>query len=315
MTEREPETAPRGRILVIKLGALGDFVLALGPFAAIRAAHPGAAIALLTTAPYAEIARASPYFDTIWIDERPSPIALGRWCRLRRMLRAGRFDRVYDLQTSDRSSWYFRLFCPGPRPEWSGIARGCSHPHSNPRRDFQHTLDRQAEQLAIAGIPATPAPDLAWASADIALFGLPERYLLLVPGGAAHRPEKRWPASHYAQLARLALGSGLAPIVLGTAPERPLAEVIVAQAPGTRSLAGATSLLELAEIARGGLAAIGNDTGPMHLIAAAGTPAVILFSAASDPNLTAPRGRNITILQHDRLSDLAAEEVLAALPG
>src|SRR6266568_4059670 len=54
------DRAPVPRILVIKLGALGDFVQALGPAAAIRAHHPEAAITLLTTAPFAELARAAP---------------------------------------------------------------------------------------------------------------------------------------------------------------------------------------------------------------------------------------------------------------
>jgi len=58
VTARAPE-----RILVIKLGALGDFVQALGPFAAIRAHHPAADIVLLTTRPYADLGRASGYFD------------------------------------------------------------------------------------------------------------------------------------------------------------------------------------------------------------------------------------------------------------
>ena len=58
----------KGPLLVIKLGALGDFVLATGPFAAIRAAHPNEVLVLLTTAPFAEFARASGYFDEVWID-------------------------------------------------------------------------------------------------------------------------------------------------------------------------------------------------------------------------------------------------------
>ena len=87
----------KGRLLVIKLGALGDFVLATGPFAAIRAAHPEEEIVLLTSAPYAELARESGYFDDVWVDERPSRIALIAIQRLRRRLRGGRFYRVYDL--------------------------------------------------------------------------------------------------------------------------------------------------------------------------------------------------------------------------
>ena len=90
-------------ILVIKLGALGDMVLALGPFAAIRQHHPDARITLLTTAPFVDCLRESPYFDDIWIDTRPPLFRAGQWLALRSRLRGGQFERVYDLQTSDRS--------------------------------------------------------------------------------------------------------------------------------------------------------------------------------------------------------------------
>ena len=59
--------------------------------------------------------------------------------------------------------------------------------------------------------------------------------------------------------------------------------------------------------------AVGNDTGPIHMTAAAGCPTVVLFSAASDPALTAPRGTEIEILQRDNLADLSVESVAAAL--
>jgi len=173
------------RVLVIKLGALGDMVLAMGPFAAIRAAHADARITLLTTAPFAELMRSSPYFDEVWLDDRPSPWRPGGWLDLRRRLRGGRFDFVYDLQTSDRSGWYYRLMGPGRRPGWSGIARGCSHPHDNPARDHMHTIERQDEQLARAGVAAVPAADLSWIEGDGSTFGLAGRYVLLIPGGAA----------------------------------------------------------------------------------------------------------------------------------
>src|ERR1700684_4554818 len=59
------------KILVIKLGALGDIVQAMGAAKAIRDFHRGAAIVLLTTRPYADFLRRAPYFDEVWIDERP----------------------------------------------------------------------------------------------------------------------------------------------------------------------------------------------------------------------------------------------------
>ena len=63
------------RILVIKLGALGDFAQAFGPFAAIRAHHPGAEITLLTTPPFAPLARQAPWFDQVWENGRPRGLA------------------------------------------------------------------------------------------------------------------------------------------------------------------------------------------------------------------------------------------------
>ncbi|OYW09809.1 MAG: ADP-heptose--LPS heptosyltransferase, partial [Rhodospirillales bacterium 12-71-4] len=57
-------------ILVIRLGALGDLVQSFGPFAAIRAHHPEARIVLLTTPPFAGLARRSPWFDDVWADGR-----------------------------------------------------------------------------------------------------------------------------------------------------------------------------------------------------------------------------------------------------
>src|SRR6185437_8861463 len=308
------DAASHHRILVIKLGALGDFAQAMGPAAAIRAHHRDAEITLLTAAAFAALGRAAPYFDRVWIDERPAfarPLAL--W-RLRRRLREARFDRVYDLQTSDRSSLYFHLMRSGRRPEWSGIARGASHPHANPARDLMHTLDRQAEQLRAAGIAAVPPPDLSWAMTDLAGFRLPARMLLLVPGGAPHRPDKRWPVERYAALAARAAALGFAPIVIGGAAEAALGAAIGAAVPQALDLTGRTSFGDLVALGARALHAVGNDTGPMHLIAAGGTSATVLYGAASDPALTAPRGPRVTLLRRDTLATLAVEAVAATLP-
>ena len=194
------------RILVIKLGALGDVVLAFAPFAAIRAHHASDQVTLLTTAPFAALCGASPWFDRVLVDDRPSWWNLRRLAVLRRSLCG--FDFVYDLQTSGRSRHYFRL---AGKPSWSGVAPGCSHPHRNPERDRMHTRARQADQLAGAGIPRVPHPDLGW----LAAYGptLPAPYALLVPGAAPHRPQKRWPVRHFAALARDLASRGIRPVV------------------------------------------------------------------------------------------------------
>lgn len=305
-------TAGRNRVLVIKHGALGDVVMALGPMAAIRAHHADARITVLTTAPYAAFLRLSPLADEVWIDERPRAWRLDRVIALARRLRGGRFDRVYDLQTSDRSSLYFRLLGT-PKPEWSGTARGCSHPHTDPARDRMHTLDRQRAQLTLAGIAEVPNANLDWATADLGRFELPARYALLAPGGAAHRSEKRWPAERFGALARRLADRGMAVVLVGA--ERDALGAVRAVCPAAIDLGGATSLPELAALARGAVLAVGNDSGPMHLAAVAGCPTLVLFSAASDPDLTAPRGPAVTILRADRLAELDVEEVVAALPS
>jgi ADP-heptose:LPS heptosyltransferase len=301
-----------GSILVIKLGALGNIVLSLGAFAAIRRQHAGARITLLTTAPYAEWMEASPYFDEVWIDDRPEWWDVPGWLRLRRRLIAGRFDRVYDLQTSSRSNRYFQLLPRSARPEWSGIAPGCSHPDRDPRRDLVHDADRQAGQLYQAGIAEVPAADLAWCAGDIARFGLPSRFALLMPGSSPHRPAKRWPVERYGRLARALAADGLAPVIVGSGQERSLAAEIVRTVPAV-DLTGQTGFGDLASLARAARVAVGNDTGPMHLIAASGCPSVVLFSGESDPALCAPRGVRVVVLRRPSLDMLDVAAVCDAV--
>ncbi len=297
------------RILVIKHGALGDIVLATGPFTAIRAHHPDAHIVLLTSAPYAKPLKKSGWFDEIWVDDRPKPWNLGQLWRLRRMFRDAGFVRVYDLQHTDRTGLYYRMM-GRPRPEWSGIARGASHLHANPARDSMHTIERQAEQLAIAGIAETPPTDVSWMTADLSPYLVSQRFALLVPGGAKHRPKKRWPASRYAALANWFHARGLQPVLIGALQENAIMEEIERRARGTLNLCNDTSLAAIAELGRRAAVAVGNDTGPMHLIAAAGCPSVVLFSEASVPEQTAPRGETVVVVQHDRLPSLGVAAVL-----
>ena len=295
------------RVLVIKLAALGDFAQAFGPFAAIRAHHPDARITLLTTKPYAPLARMSPWFDEVWEDGRPDWTDVPAVFRLERRLRGARFDRVYDLQTSSRSSRY-RWFV-GRRAAWSGIAPGASHPHANPQRDLMHTVDRQREQLAMAGVTAFPDPELGWLDADVQRFGLPARFCLLVPGASPGRPAKRWPEDRFGALAA---ALDLPAVVIGGPAEAPLAAAILAGAPGSVDLTGKTSFADIAALARRAAFCIGNDTGPTHLVAACGCPTLALFGQDSDPALCAPRGARATFLRHMPLSGLDPAEVADA---
>jgi ADP-heptose:LPS heptosyltransferase len=307
----EEKTGP-ARILVIKHGALGDFVLAMGPFKAIRRHHGDAHVTLLTTAPYAGLGGTCGYFDEVWVDSRPRFWNARAWLSLAMKLRRRRFDRVYDLQTSDRTALYYRLLA-GRRPEWSGVVRGCSHPHANPRRNAMHTVERQAEQLSVAGIADTPSMDLSWAKADVGRFALSGCYALLVPGGSAHRPEKRWPRTRFTALARHLAAEGLRPVLIGAAAERETLERIASNCGEALNLAGRTNFEEIVELARSAAIAVGNDTGPMHLIAAAGCPCVVLFSQASDPARTVPRGPSVEVLRRSSLADLPLDTVIETI--
>lgn len=313
-----PVADPGGRLLVIKLGALGDVVLALGPMAAIRAHHPQAHITALTTRPFVPLLTASGLVDAVRLDPRAGlrrPLA---WARLVAWMRAARFDRVYDLQTSDRSSGYFAaLRLLGGAPPWSGIAPGAAFRHDTPHRTRLHTIERQAEQLGLAGVAVPALPDLSftWAgpgAADVERFGLPERIALLVPGGSPHRPDKRWPAGRFAALAGALVRQGLTPVLLGTAAEAAVIDTIRAGCRDAVALIDQTTLIDIPALGRRACLAVGNDTGPLHMIALAGCPTVALFSAASRPDKHRPRGPAVLCLQRDPLDSLPVAEVMTA---
>ena len=308
-----PKPLPaRRKILVIKLSALGDFIQALGPMAAIRRHHAEDEITLLTTRIFAELAQQSALFDKIVIDRRPRPFDLGGWLTLRRMLRRGGFDRVYDLQTSDRSSLYALLFFPTHPPEWSGIAWRCSHPHANLERYPQHTIEKQAEQLLMAGIYPTPLPACVASSRPLPAKLWQRTFFLLIPGSSPRHPAKRWPTRCYGALARRLLkATGALPVIIGAQGEERLAAEIRAACPAAIDLVGRTELTALADLANAAAFTVGNDTGATHISAAGGHPVVVLFSEASDPSRCAPRGREIRVVTSPRLDELGVDRVFA----
>lgn len=292
------------KILVIKHGALGDVVLATGPFAAIRNHHHGDHITLLTTSPFAGLLKQSHYFDEVWIDTRPKLYSVFSFLKLMTSIRRAGFTRVYDLQTSERTSWYYKLL-GHHRPEWVGTATGCSHQHNTPERTSLHTVERQKQQLAVAGISPLPLPDVAWLTADISVFNLPKRYALIVAGGSSHRPGKRWPACHYADVCNGLIGKGITPVLIGTTAEGTVLSTIETLCPEVINVIGRTGFAEIAEMARGAVFAIGNDTGPMHLVATTGCTSLVLFSQYSNPTLCSPRGKDVTVMREERLADLS----------
>ena len=306
------DSPPHRRILIIKLGALGDFIQALGPMASIRRHHPDAEITLLTTKPFVSFGLACGYVDHVWTDTRPRWHDLKGWMSLRHKLRSGQFERVYDLQNNDRTALYLKLI-GASHVEWVGAAPGASHRYDTPARTQGTALAGHIQTLAQVGIDDVVLDDLRWVAGNFAHFvqneGLKKPYILLVPGSAPGRPEKRWPAEKYAQLARIIDGWGYQPVVIGTQAENDITQKICAIHPATLNLTGKTALFDLAVLARHAAGAIGNDTGPMHLIAPTGCPSLTLFSRHSNPMRHAPLGPQVKTHQVDDLGNLDVETV------
>lgn len=310
------------KILVIKLSALGDFVLALAAMKKIREAHPKARITLLTTPPFEELSRSCPYFNEVETDGRPE--GFSAWMALRGRIKRARYDRVYDLQTSAQSARIFHMLRPFP-PEWSGIAAGCALPHRNRGRNDMHTLERHADQLKYAGIwpnapvepGSAPPPDLSWilrkAPPERPVAGAiqPRPYVIFIPGGSAHRLEKRWPGESFGELGKILYDRGFDIVVVGGPQESALARLIQRYVGKARDLTGRTDFARVALLGARAALVVGNDTGPLHLAAATGAPTIVLFSKASDPTLSAPRG-HVAVLSSDNLADLPVATVAQA---
>ena len=90
-------------------------------------------------------------------------------------------------------------------------------------------------------------------------------------------------------------------------------DLIAEDCPQVLNLCGQTSLLEIAGLARRALLSVGNDSGPMHLIAGLGCPSVVLYSHASDPGLCGQRGPKVSYIRKPDLADVGVDEVMEAL--
>lgn len=296
----------RDRILVIKLGALGDFIYALGLMRSIRHHHKDAHITLLTQKPYAALAEKTGLFDDIILDPRPKYNPL-EWLSFRKSLNDRRFVRVYDLQNNDRTENYFRLF--SPKPEWVGVAKGASHRNTDPDRKKFHSFIGLQNNLKLAGIDNVSLDRLDWMTSDIARFNLPMPYALLVTGSAPSRPNKRWPTRYFRELINDLNSQGIHPVLLGSASEISL-NAEIANGLQVTDLSGRTSLDDIPALARQASIAIGNDTGPMHIISMTGCPSLFMYRTdESTIQKHGPQAENAHAFEAATLDDINAGKV------
>ena len=285
----------------------------------LREALPGTRISLLTPSKLADLWREHPAIDDILaIPAGARPWAVGR------SLRGQGFGAALVLPNSPRSALecYF-----GRIPVRVGFARGwrrwfLSHPvptraasvamrkpgPSEVRRRIElgtvgtafpvtaashHSLEYLALARVFGGDPAPLAPCLRVTEEERekvrGKFGLERgvRWVGLNPG-AEYGPAKRWPAERFAAAARgVAAVREVRWVLLGGAGDRAVTETIGSSIPGSLNLAGRTSLRELLAVLAEIRVLLTNDSGPMHVAAALGTPVVVPFGSTS-PELTGP---------------------------
>jgi ADP-heptose:LPS heptosyltransferase len=299
------------RILLIRLGAVGDVVRTLPAASALSAAYPNARITWLVEPAAAALPAAQPFIDDVLTFPRGDLQALLRagalgplaraFGEFARVLRRRRFDLVVDFHSILRSALMSRLSGAPVRVAYAPpFGREGSHLLANrllalPAHRISR-FERNAALVRFLGAPFDPAeqplaiPREARARSERAFSGRPAP-VALHPGTSAATPYKRYPAAHFAAVARLLADEcGLRCVVTrGASPaEADSAREVVALSRGAAELAPATpSLLDLAAVFASSRLAIASDTGPLHLAALAGTP-VLQLLGPTDPVENAP---------------------------
>lgn len=285
-------------ILVIRLSAFGDIIRCMGTLAAIRAAHRDAHITFLTIPAFARLLDGSGYADDVWALPRFHWWQLGKAFAFTRGLIQRQIDAVYDLQRNDRTRMLKALA-----------------PRALQQRWYAWEKPKDAGILDTSDVSVFPMPDSTWMAGDVARFAIPSPYALLVPGSAPQHPKKRWPAASYAALARRMVQAGITPVAIGGDAEHDVTATIQRDVPSLVDLTAQTSLGDIASLARGAVATVGNDTGPMHVVALVGCPIVSLFSGQTDPAVCAPMGNTVTVLREQDIADISVDAVWQVFTG
>ncbi|HSL76446.1 MAG TPA: glycosyltransferase family 9 protein [Candidatus Limnocylindrales bacterium] len=301
------------RIALIRALALGDMLCAVPTFRALRARFPDAHIALIGLPWAQELVRRFPaYLDELI--EFPGfpgipevPVDPRRTTAFLAAMQERRFDLVVQLQGNGLVINEFAALLAARRLAGfvpHGIAGGA--PHGTPRDDpadvwvpypaTGHEIDRLltlTTALEAAGDDHLEFPVMAADRDDaehlLTAAGIAGRPFAVIHAGGS-RPDRRWPAQRFAEVADTLASDGLGILLTGTVGEADVtAAVARTMHAGAADLAGRTSLGALAGLVEAAHIVVTNDTGVSHLAAAIGSDSVAVFSA-SDPARWAPRG-------------------------
>ncbi|MFQ5514520.1 MAG: glycosyltransferase family 9 protein [Myxococcota bacterium] len=315
LAERLSSPPPAQRILVIRLGALGDVVRTRFALEGLRALYPEARIDWLVEDRAAAGLAGQPGLHEVIVLPRTElrwrhpGHALRALATLVRRLRERRYDLTLDFHGIFKSA--LLGFASGS-PLRVGYGRGWAREGSqilltHRVRAFPTRASRFARNALLVrylgGEAPSRPPALALPPAPSVLDGLPEAPIVLHPGTSPATRYKRWDPARYAELA-IALERRLGAVSLvswGPVPgEREVAEEVVSRAEGAARLAPALpSLAALLALLQRARLFVGSDSGPMHLASLAECPVLGLFGP-TDPVENAPfEGVPSALLRHD----------------
>jgi heptosyltransferase-2 len=293
----------QGRILVIRGGAIGDFILTLPVLSALRQHFPRAQIELLGYPHIAELARAGGLVDQVQaIEARGLAGFFASGGALDERLRtyfAG-FDLILsylydpdDIFKTNVAACTEAQFIQGPH-----------RPDESEGLHATEVLLQPLQRLAVFDVDTRPRLKVAGGAVAPAT-------LALHPGSGSER--KNWPESRWAELLRRLMQETTKPVLLvgGEAEGERLERLAAEISPGRVSVARSRPLVELAGMLQGCCGFVGHDSGITHLAAALGVPCVVLW-ADTALEVWQPQGTEITILSDPGgLAGLAVESVLA----
>jgi lipopolysaccharide heptosyltransferase I len=296
---------PAGRVLIVRLSALGDILFALETVAALRRERPDVRIDMLVEEGFRALLAGHAQIDRVLLYPRRRWLAIpGSILALRRR----RYDVVLDLHGIQKSALH--VLCaraktkigPGPPAAREGAALAYDVrvamtpvPH---RADIGHRL---LQALGLSGRPAAPELHAVPPPPEL-MHGLPDRRVLLHPGSSTFAAFKRWPPARFAELAKRLVERGVGVLVSFGPGERELAAPILAASAACRPVDGrALGLLGLAGVMQQCRVVVAADTGPLHLAAAVGVRCVALFGP-KDERRYGPRAHGDVrheLLYHD----------------
>ena len=283
------------RILIIKPSSLGDIIHTFPVLNALRARYPKAHLAWFIHEKWADLVEGHPDLD----ETIPWSFRWGALGSLIGIFRKKRFDLAVDLQGLFRSGVISYLSGAPVRVGFKNGREGSvlfyTHKVDVPQHPI-HAIDRYLlVAKSLGAVPRDPVCTLAISQQDEEVVdallkrqGLAPSREFIALNPMARWWTKRWPIQRFAQLADLIQGTGTAVVLMGGRDD--VAEIKRMQSlmrTSAFSVAGETTLKQLAGLLRKARLLISNDSGPVHLAVAVGTPVVALFGP-TDPLRTGP---------------------------